>query len=169
MRIGLGTKFQLKLTILIFWTRKWRPWSSLTILNFSTRGQQTQRYLIFLLLLIAETTIFFIDNSSVFKADVPQTMLFSNYLIKFLILLKNINFTLGIFIDLSKEFDVVDHSILLKKLKLYCITEKNLSWLESYLSNRKQHILHMGENSKTDLKHVIFASSKDLFLEYFCF
>ena len=169
MRIGLGTKFQLKLTILIFWTRKWRPWSSLTILNFSTRGQQTQRYLIFLLLLIAETTIFFIENSSVFKADVPQTMLFSNYLIKFLILLKNINFTLGIFIDLSKEFDVVDHSILLKKLKLYGITEKNLSWLESYLSNRKQHILHMGENSKTDLKHVIFASSKDLFLEYFCF
>ena len=30
----------------------------------------------------------------------------------------------------------VDHLILLKKLKLYDITDKNLAWFESYLSNR---------------------------------
>ena len=63
-------------------------------------------------------------------------------------------FTLGVFIDLSKAFDTVDHSVLLKKLKLYGITEKNLAWFESYLSNRKQYI-EIGENSKTDLKYVI--------------
>ena len=62
-------------------------------------------------------------------------------------------FTLGVFIDLSKAFDTVDHSILLKKLKLYGITDKNLAWFESYLSNRKQYI-QIGENSKTDLKYV---------------
>ena len=54
---------------------------------------------------------------------------------------------------MSKAFDTVDHSILLKKLKFYGITDKNLAWFESYLSNRKQHI-EIGENSKTDLKCV---------------
>ena len=48
--------------------------------------------------------------------------------------------TLEVFIDLSKAFDTVGYSILLKKLKLYGTTEKNLAWFESYLSNRKQHI-----------------------------
>ena len=62
----------------------------------------------------------------------------------------------GVFIDLSKAFDTVDHSILLKKLKLYGITNKNLVWFESYLSNGKQYI-HISENSKADLKHVIWG------------
>ena len=56
-------------------------------------------------------------------------------------------FTLGVFIDLSKAFDTVDHSILLKKLKFYDVTDKNLAWFESYLSNRKQCI-QISENSK---------------------
>ena len=50
------------------------------------------------------------------------------------------HFTLGIFIDLSKAFDTVDHSILIKKLKLYGVKGNNLRWFESYLSNRKQYI-----------------------------
>ena len=62
-------------------------------------------------------------------------------------------FTLGVFIDLSKAFDTVDHSILLKNLKLYGITDKNLAWFERYLSNRKQYI-EIDENSETDLKYV---------------
>ena len=49
-------------------------------------------------------------------------------------------FTLGIFIDLSKAFDTVDHKILTKKLELYGIKVSNLGWFESYLSNRKQFI-----------------------------
>ena len=62
--------------------------------------------------------------------------------------------TLGVFIDLSKVFDTVNHSILLKKLKLYGITDKNPAWFQSYLSNRKQYI-EIGENRKTDPKYVI--------------
>ena len=49
-------------------------------------------------------------------------------------------FTLGVFIDLSKAFDTVDHSILLKKLNFYGITDNNLGWFERYLSNRKQYL-----------------------------
>ena len=62
-------------------------------------------------------------------------------------------FTLGVFIDLSKVFDTVDHSILLIKLKFYGITDKNLAWSESYLSNRMLYI-EIGEDSKTGLKYV---------------
>ena len=47
-------------------------------------------------------------------------------------------FTLGIFIDLSKAFDTVDHKILRKKLELYRIKVWKVRWFESYSSNRKQ-------------------------------
>ena len=49
-------------------------------------------------------------------------------------------FTLGIFIDLSKAFDTVDHKILISKLKNYGVRGNNLKWFESYLNNRKQFI-----------------------------
>ena len=35
--------------------------------------------------------------------------------------------TLGVFIDLSKAFNIVYHSVLFKKLKLYCVTDRNHS------------------------------------------
>ena len=48
-----------------------------------------------------------------------------------------IMFRLGIFIDLSKAFDTVEHKILTKKLELHGIKGCNQRWFESYLSNRK--------------------------------
>ena len=51
-------------------------------------------------------------------------------------------YTLGIFIDLKKAFDTVDHAILIKKLKHYGIKGNNLRWFESYLENRKQYITY---------------------------
>ena len=48
--------------------------------------------------------------------------------------------TLGVFIDLSKAFDTVDHKILLSKLKKYGIVGEELLWFDSYLKNRKQFV-----------------------------
>jgi len=56
-------------------------------------------------------------------------------------------FTLGIFIDYSRAFDVIDHSILLKKLSHYGIRGKILELLECYLSNRKQYVSYGGKES----------------------
>ena len=41
-------------------------------------------------------------------------------------------------LDLSAAFDLVDHSILLRKLKLYNLSEKSVDLIKSYLSGRKQ-------------------------------
>ena len=43
-----------------------------------------------------------------------------------------------VFIDLKKAFDTVDHEILCKKLRVYGVQHRELSWFRSYLSNRKQ-------------------------------
>ena len=49
-------------------------------------------------------------------------------------------FTLGVFIDLSKTFDTINHKIMLHKLFLYGIRGTAYHWFESYLSNRKQYV-----------------------------
>jgi len=59
----------------------------------------------------------------------------------------NKNFTLGIFVDFSKAFDTVNHSILLEKLKHYGIRGNVIKLLTSYLSDRFQYVNYGGIDS----------------------
>ena len=50
------------------------------------------------------------------------------------------NITVGVFVDLAKAFDTVDHKIMLAKLQYYGIRGVSNKWFSSYLSNRKQYV-----------------------------
>ena len=49
-------------------------------------------------------------------------------------------FTVGIFIDLAKAFDTVNHDTLLAKLSFYGVRGLPYEWFASYLNNRKQYV-----------------------------
>jgi hypothetical protein len=54
--------------------------------------------------------------------------------------LENKQHVIGIFLDFAKAFDTVNHDILLRKLYHYGFRGTVLTWLKSYLNNRKQAV-----------------------------
>lgn len=72
----------------------------------------------------------------------------------------NKDITTGLFLDLSKAFDLINHNLLLSKLESYGIRDCPNRWLKSYLSNRKQavelkfHTTHSTTNHLSDFETI---------------
>ena len=62
--------------------------------------------------------------------------------------LDNKTFSCGVFVDLEKAFDTVNHKILLKKLEFYGVRGVANNWFSSYLANRKQMVCLQGASSQ---------------------
>ena len=55
----------------------------------------------------------------------------------------------GVFVDLQKAFDTVNHEILVEKLSHYGITGTAQNWFKTYLENRTQFVSIRGYDSET--------------------
>lgn len=67
--------------------------------------------------------------------------------------IENESIPLGLFLDLSKAYDTINHEILLNKLELYGIRGVAREWMRSYLCNRKQMVVmeRDGERVRSDI------------------
>ena len=89
--------------------------------------------------------------------------------------LGNMIAVIGVFIDLRKAYDRIDHTILLQKLNHYGICGIVSRWVSSYLSHRKQHV--QIKQIKTNLESNLCGVSQgsllgpklfNLYLNNFC-
>jgi retron-type reverse transcriptase len=71
-------------------------------------------------------------------------------------------FALGIFLDLSKAFDVINHKLLLNKLELNGIRGNSHSLMSSYLTGRSQFVEIQHIDAKTSSLMSFTSSCKEL-------
>ena len=58
--------------------------------------------------------------------------------------LDNNHYSVESFLDLSKDFDTINHGILIDKLQRYSIRGVAANWIHNYLSNRSQYVCTNG-------------------------
>ena len=87
------------------------------------------------------------DNQYGFRRNRSTTIALFDLSQKVSTFLENKLSALGIFVDLRKAFDTIDHGILLKKIEYMGVRGIALKWVASYLNNRKQYVSFLSENS----------------------
>ena len=87
------------------------------------------------------------DNQFGFRKNHSTTLALIDLHDKISSALDNSELAVGVFLDLSKAFDTVDHSILFDKLEHYGIRGLSLKWVKSYFSNRLQFVEYNGHVS----------------------
>ena len=88
------------------------------------------------------------DNQSGFRKNHSCHTAITNLIEKFHVNIKDELLTGVIYADFAKAFDVIDHKLLLKKLKVYKISDNFLKMFESYLHNRKHLVsINLKESS----------------------
>lgn len=83
-----------------------------------------------------------------FRADRSTTMAVINLVENITQAINKKQYTVGIFLDLQKAFDTIDHNILLHKLQKYGFRGIAHSWVENYLTDRLQYVHINGVDSK---------------------
>ena len=92
------------------------------------------------------------DNQFGFRKNHSTTLALIDLHDKISSALDNGELAVGVFLDLSKAFDTVDHSILFDKLEHYGIRGLSLKWVKSYFSTRLQFVGYNGHvSSRTNI------------------
>jgi hypothetical protein len=88
-------------------------------------------------------------NQYGFRKNISTSMALLNLVDKISASIEQNQHTIGIFLDLAKAFDTVNHSILLSKLYHYGIRGIAHDWFKNYLNNRHQFVyLNSTKSSK---------------------
>ena len=98
------------------------------------------------------------DNNILFKYQFWFRKSHSTYLALTILMdkliksIENGDHVVGVYLDFSKAFDTVNHTILLTKLHHYGIRGQALNWFKSYLENKKQFVTY--NNVRSTLKNM---------------
>ena len=87
-----------------------------------------------------------------FRKNHSTTMSLIILIDKILSSLNKGDYVVGIFLDLRKAFDTVNHEILMQKLYKYGVRGISYNWFKSYLYQRQQYVLFSDFKSTTQYR-----------------